>query len=124
MAEHKLDCCVVRDLLPAYLESLTEPETTAQVKAHLAECPGCQKTAEDMKAAVPVEKAPKRALRFLKRVKRTRLIAAALSAVLSAGAASEAAAAVSPADAHPASASMAAANNKATFFILKAPFCA
>lgn len=40
--------------------------------------------------------------------------AAALSAVLSAGAASEAAA-VSPADAHPASASMAAANNKATF---------
>ena len=41
--------------------------------------------------------------------------AAALSAVLSAGAASEAAA-VSPADAHPASASMAAANNKATFF--------
>ena len=82
MAEHKLDCCVVRDLLPAYLESLTEPETTAQVKAHLAECPGCQKTAEDMGKALPVEKAPKRALSFLKRVKQTRLIAAVLSALL------------------------------------------
>ena len=54
---------------------------------------------------------------------RENIAAAALSAVLSAGAASEAAA-VSLAAAHPASASMAAANNKATFFILKAPFCA
>ena len=53
---------------------------------------------------------------------RENIAAAALSAVLSAGAASEAAAAVSPADAHPASASMAAANNKAILFILKAPF--
>ena len=82
MAEHKLPCCVVRDLLPTYLEALTEAETTAQVEDHLAECPDCRKTAEDMKTAVPVEKAPKRALRFLKRVKRTRLIAAVLSALL------------------------------------------
>ena len=33
--EHKLDCCVVRDLRPAYLEGLTEEETTRQVEAHL-----------------------------------------------------------------------------------------
>ena len=32
---NNLDCCVVRDLLPAYLEGLTEEETSAQVRAHL-----------------------------------------------------------------------------------------
>ena len=36
MSEHKLDCCVVRDLLPAYVEELTEADTAAQVKEHLA----------------------------------------------------------------------------------------
>ena len=28
--DKKLDCCVVRDLLPAYIEDLTEEETAAQ----------------------------------------------------------------------------------------------
>ena len=37
---------------------------------------------EDMRRQVPIEKAPQRALRFLKRVKRTRLIAAILSALV------------------------------------------
>ena len=35
-----------------------------------------------MRRQVPIEKAPQRALRFLKRVKRTRLIAAILSALV------------------------------------------
>ena len=29
MRETNLDCCVVRDLLPSYLEELTETETSA-----------------------------------------------------------------------------------------------
>ena len=37
----KLPCAVVRDLLPSYLEGLTEEETTAAVKAHLQSCPAC-----------------------------------------------------------------------------------
>lgn len=82
MKESKLDCCIVRDLLPAYLESLTEEETTAQVKAHLEDCPSCRAVEQDMRTQVPVEKAPQRGLKFLKRVKRTRLIAAVLSAVV------------------------------------------
>lgn len=82
MDKGKLDCCVVRDLLPAYLEELTEAETAAQVAAHLEQCPECRGVEADMRAQVPVEKAPRRALKFLKRVKRTRLLAAALAAVL------------------------------------------
>lgn len=80
--DKKLDCCVVRDLLPAYIEELTEEETSVQVREHLEGCEDCRKLEGDMRIQVPVEKAPKRALNFLKRVKRTRLLAAAVSLVL------------------------------------------
>ncbi len=43
MDERKLDCCVVRDLLPSYLEDLTEAETTREVEAHLESCGDCRK---------------------------------------------------------------------------------
>lgn len=82
MSEHKLDCCVVRDLLPSYLEGLTEAETSAQVEAHLEGCPACRRVEGDMRAGLPVERAPKPTLNFLKRVKRTRLLAAVLTVVL------------------------------------------
>lgn len=82
MDEHKLDCCVVRDLLPSYIEELTEPETAAQVKAHLEGCPPCREVEAAMRAGLTVERAPKPSLHFLKRVKRTRLIAALLTVAL------------------------------------------
>lgn len=37
MRETNLDCCVVRDLLPSYLEELTETETSAMVREHRSE---------------------------------------------------------------------------------------
>ena len=85
MTEHKLTCSVTRDLLPAYIEGLTEPETTELVQEHLEGCAACQALEADMRAQIPVEKAPKRALRFLKRVKRTRLLAALLTVVVALG---------------------------------------
>lgn len=78
----KLDCCVVRDLLPAYIEELTEEETSARVREHLEDCGECRALEQDMRAQVPVEKAPSRALNFLKRVKRTRLLAAVVTLAL------------------------------------------
>ena len=83
MSEHRLDCCVVRDLLPSYIEELTEKETAAQVKEHLEGCPDCRGVEEGMRSRLSaVERAPKPSLNFLKRVKRTRLIAAVLTVVL------------------------------------------
>ena len=82
MRETNLDCCVVRDLLPSYLEELTEAETTAMVKEHIEHCEACRQLENDMRVQVPVEKAPHRALKFLRRVKRTRLMAAILSAIV------------------------------------------
>lgn len=82
MTDNKLDCCVVRDLLPSYVENLTEEETTALVEAHLEGCPDCRRLEQDMQTQLPAEKPPARALNFLRRVKRTRLIAAILTIVV------------------------------------------
>lgn len=82
MSEHKLDCCVVRDLLPAYVEDLTEADTAAQVAEHLEHCSACRRVEENMRAGLTLAKAPQPALNFLKRVRRTRLLAAALTILL------------------------------------------
>ena len=82
MDENKIGCSVVRDLLPTYIEDLTESETSDIVKNHLSQCPSCRAVEDDMRTSVPVEKVPERSLNFLKRVKHTRLIAAVLTAVV------------------------------------------
>ena len=79
MSKTNLACCVVRDLLPSYLEGLTEAETTAMVKEHMDACPACRQMEQDMRRTVPVESFPKRELKFLKRIRRTRLLAAILT---------------------------------------------
>ena len=79
MEGNKLDCCVVRDLLPAYVEELTEAGTAEQVRRHLADCAACREVEAHMRAGVPLRQAPRRALGFLRRVRRTRLLAALLS---------------------------------------------
>ncbi len=38
----KLDCCVVRDLLPLYVENMVSNQTAEQIRQHLAQCPDCQ----------------------------------------------------------------------------------
>ncbi len=81
MREKRLDCCIVRDLLPMYIEGLTEEQTTGQVLEHLEHCPECKAKECSMRMQVPIPPAPKGKLKFLKRVKRTRLIAAALTVV-------------------------------------------
>ena len=82
MEKSKLDCCVVRDLLPAYLEGLTEEGTAELVQGHLAGCPSCQAVRETMAAQVPVEKARRGELNFLKRGRRLRRLSALLAAIL------------------------------------------
>lgn len=82
MEANKLDCCVVRDLLPAYVEELTEAETAEQVRRHLADCAACREVEAHMRAGVPLRQTPRRALGFLRRVRRTRLLAALLSILM------------------------------------------
>ena len=85
----ELPCHIVRDLLPSYLEGLTEEETTAAVKAHLEACPDCQarwaamsETSSDAVPAVPdtVEVDYLKAVR--KKTRKKILLAVVLAVVL------------------------------------------
>ena len=40
--KNDLSCAVVRDLLPSYVEGLTEKETNEAVERHLEGCPRCR----------------------------------------------------------------------------------
>ena len=51
--KNDLTCAVVRDLLPAYAEHLTAPETDEAVERHLAGCPDCAARLDAMRAPEP-----------------------------------------------------------------------
>ena len=66
---NKLPCAVVRDLLPSYVEGLTEAETTRLVDEHLADCPECTARCTAMQGP---EQPPqeKKQVDYLKQVRR------------------------------------------------------
>lgn len=47
----ELPCAIVRDLLPSYVEGLTETETTTAVKDHIEACTDCRKRYASMTEA-------------------------------------------------------------------------
>ena len=51
----KLECDVIRDLLPLYAEKLASPASSALVEQHLAACPACRAQLEQMEKPVPVQ---------------------------------------------------------------------
>lgn len=81
-----LPCAVVRDLLPIYVEGLTEPETNAAVEAHLKTCPACTARLAAMRAPEPPPEAETaKEVDYLKKVKRRswkRVVLAVLITVL------------------------------------------
>ena len=46
--KEKTNCKIVQDLLPNYIENLTNEETNRFIEEHLKECPECQKVLENM----------------------------------------------------------------------------
>lgn len=64
----KIDCCVVRDILPLYAEKLVSEATAAIIEEHINECSSCKKEmellnednfeirSENMKSAEPLKK--------------------------------------------------------------------
>lgn len=48
-----MDCNVIRDLLPLYLDDCCSEESTRLVRQHLDACPCCKKTADAMKDPCP-----------------------------------------------------------------------
>ena len=87
--KNNLPCSVVRDLLPSYVEQLTDQETTELVKSHLQSCGDCRSLYQTMSGRTPVFVEDLAEVDYLKKMRRSRLrlvIAAACLAVLAAGA--------------------------------------
>ena len=79
----EIGCSIVQDLLPSYIEKLTSEETNQVIRAHLDTCIECRKAHEEMNSEVRmIDKAPKAELKFLKKIRKTRLFAAVISIVL------------------------------------------
>ena len=83
----KLECDVIRDLLPLYAEKLASPASSALVEQHLAACPACRAELEQMEKPVPVQPehqpdAPLWSIRKTMQKKSIRIAAAAVLAVL------------------------------------------
>lgn len=76
-------CHLIMDLLPNYIEHMTSEETNEFIESHLDQCEACQEAYLQMsstfKETVPY---PTIEFKFLKKIKRTKVIAAGLSVLL------------------------------------------
>lgn len=67
--KEKKDCNIVQDLLPSYVENLTNEETNQYVEEHLNNCKECQKIYTDMKKKLELhmERPNENEINFLKK---------------------------------------------------------
>lgn len=65
----KRDCKIVQDLLPNYIEKLTNEETNEYIEKHLKECKECTKMYENMKKELEIDttKRDKREVKYIKK---------------------------------------------------------
>lgn len=75
MEMDKLNCKLVQDLLPNYIERMTTSETNIFIEKHLEECKECKKTAEIMKKETEFDaKGERRKIDYLKKYNRKMLV--------------------------------------------------
>lgn len=83
--KNDLTCAVVGDLLPAYAEGLTAPETNDAVERHLSGCEACSAKLAAMRTPEPEREETAKEVDYLKKVKRRgwkRVVLAVLLTVL------------------------------------------
>lgn len=68
--ENNLNCAVVRDLLPSYVDGLTSDESNQAVEAHLEGCPDCTETLRRMREPEPSQAIITTEVDYLKKVRR------------------------------------------------------
>lgn len=65
-----MKCCIVKDLLPNYIDGLTSKETNTEIEKHLADCVECHLIYEQMSSKLPEEIKPEeKDIDFLKKMK-------------------------------------------------------
>lgn len=80
----KLDCRIVQDLLPNYIEGLTSEVTNTTIKEHLAACDDCKRVLQSMtRETKVVNKVPPKQINFLKKIRRRQWMTAGISVLVS-----------------------------------------
>lgn len=67
--KEKRNCKIVQDLLPNYIEKLTDEETNTYIEEHLKECSECEKMLENMQQELNINN-PKRYSREVNYIKK------------------------------------------------------
>ena len=67
--EKKKLCNIIKDLLPSYVENLTNDETNNFIESHIADCPECKEFLENMQKEIEVN-SPKKEEKNFKYIKR------------------------------------------------------
>ena len=67
--KEKRNCKIVQDLLPNYIENLTNEETNHFIEEHLKECPECQHIFDNMQKELKVNttKRDEREVKYMKK---------------------------------------------------------
>lgn len=65
-----MKCCIVKDLLPGYIDGLTSEDTNEEMKMHLENCNSCNTIYRQMTEELPIEIPPEKTeIDFLKKLK-------------------------------------------------------
>ena len=72
MEKNKLQCEIVQDLLPSYVDGLTSEVTNEAVEEHLKACDGCTKVKERMEEKEPpvADEEQRQEIDFLKKTRK------------------------------------------------------
>lgn len=84
----KIDCHIIQDLLPSYIDGLLSQESKEAVEEHLEGCNNCQKINEAMRTEIETVKRAEdlieidRTKKFLRKVALRKMVAGALISVV------------------------------------------
>lgn len=71
MDQNKRDCSIVQDLLPNYIENLTDEVTNEYIKEHIATCVECQEVLKSMTKEIKIEEINQgKEIEYLKGIRR------------------------------------------------------
>ncbi|WP_240420721.1 zf-HC2 domain-containing protein [Paenibacillus periandrae] len=85
--DSKLNCSIIQDILPNYIEGLTSDITNKAIQDHLASCADCRKALENMTSEMEetngMKVVPPKQINFLKKIKLRQWKVAGMSVLVS-----------------------------------------
>lgn len=64
-----LNCNIIRDILPLYVEKLTSEESNAAVNQHLEQCEDCRKYLENIQRPIDCPNVPEKEIDYMRKIK-------------------------------------------------------